>query len=117
MDETGQEEAKVKEESQELIVQQLWVTVHQVTAQQQATVQEGQEKKVSFRINFQKQHKITCTITVTFLSRRLCQRGTAGQQGALRDAGQAARHDQGQALRAGAGDRHNQVGIYPARLV
>ena len=64
----------MKEESQELMVQQLWVTVHQVTAQQQATVQEGQEKKVSFRINFQKQHKITCTITVTFLSRRLCQR-------------------------------------------
>ena len=107
----------MKEESQELMVQQLWVTVHQVPAQQQATVQEGQEKKVSFRINFQKQHKITCTITVTFLSRRLCQRGTAGQQGALRDAGQAARHDQGQALRAGAGDRHNQVGIYPARLL
>ena len=59
----------MKEESQELMVQQLWDTV-----QQQATVQEGQEKKVSFRINFQKQHKITCTITVTFLSRRLCQR-------------------------------------------
>ena len=32
----------------------------QVTPQQQVTVQEGKEKKVSFRINFQKQHTITC---------------------------------------------------------
>ena len=51
----------------------------QVTAQQQVTVQEGQEKKVSFRINFQKQYTITWVeitrmqshTTVTFSSRRL----------------------------------------------
>ena len=57
-DETGQEVITLQEESQELMVQQ--GTVQQVTAPQQVTVQEGQEKKVSFRINFQKQHKITC---------------------------------------------------------
>ena len=38
----------------------LVVITLQVTPQQQVTVQEGQEKKVSFRINFQKQHTITC---------------------------------------------------------
>ena len=63
-DETGQEVITLQEESQELMVQQVTVqqvTVQQqVTAQQQVTVQEGQEKKVSFRINFQKQHTITC---------------------------------------------------------